>query len=147
MFLDTKELMDKEIYLQLDRTIEGNTDKGYVPAYFFKICRRSDGIELGDCDLRIGHHINTEIGGNIGYSIHETYRSHYYAGKACLLLFELARKHGLDTLIITCDPDNIPSRKTCEYSGANLLKIIDVPQWHPMYKDGKRKTCRYEVKL
>lgn len=36
MFLDTKELMDKEIYLQLDRTIEGNTDKGYVPAYLLK---------------------------------------------------------------------------------------------------------------
>ncbi|OZV13485.1 tagatose-bisphosphate aldolase [Tissierella sp. P1] len=147
MFLDTKELMDQEIYLQLYRIVDADVDKRYVPAYFFKICRRSDGVELGDCDLRIGHNINTEFGGNIGYTIHELYRGHYYAGKACLMLFELARKHGLDTLIITCDPDNIASRKTCEYCGANLLEIVDVPQWHPMYKDGKRKTCRYEIRL
>lgn len=147
MFLDIKGLMDQEIYLQLDRTVDANIDKGYVPAYYFKICRRSDRVELGYCDLRIGHNINTVFGGNIGYDIHEPYRGHHYAGKACLLLFELARKHGLDTLIITCDPNNIASKKTCEYCGAIFWEIVDVPQCHQMYKDGRRKTCRYEVRL
>lgn len=147
IFLDTEQLMSQEIYLELDRTADGNIDKGYVPAYYFKICRRLDGVEIGYCDLRIGHNINTKFGGNIGYYIYEQYRGHHYARKACLLLFELARKHGLDTLIITCDPDNIASKKTCEYTGAKLLEIVDVPEWHQMYKDGKKRTCRYEIRL
>ncbi|MSU00347.1 GNAT family N-acetyltransferase [Tissierella pigra] len=147
MFQDTGDLMDQEIFLQLNRTVDANADKRYVPAYIFRICRCSDGIEVGECDLRVGHNINTRFGGNIGYTIHEPYRGNHYAGKACLLLFKLARRHGLDTVIITCDPDNTASRKTCEYCGANLLEIVDVPDWHPMYKDGSRKTCRYEVKL
>lgn len=147
MFLDTKELMDEDIYLELYRAADGNIHKGYVPAYYFKICRISDNVELGHCDLRVGHNINTEMGGNIGYEIHADYRGHGYASKACLLLFKLARKHILDHLIITCDPENIASRKTCEYSGAELLEIIDVPEWHDMYKEGRRKTCQYEVRL
>jgi len=30
---------------------------------------------------------------------------HHYAAKACIILKSLARKHGMDKLIITCNPD------------------------------------------
>ena len=61
---------------------------------------------MGKIDLRIGHNGNVYYGGNIGYSVDKKYRGHHYAGKACLLLFELAKKHHMDYLIITCVPDN-----------------------------------------
>lgn len=147
MFLDTRDLRNDEIYLYLYRTLDENKEKGYVPAYYFKIIRCEDDTEIGQCDLRIGHNDNTKYGGNIGYEIYEVFRGNHYAAKACKLLFTLAKKHKMKELIITCASDNIASRKTCEYAGAKFLGIIDVPEWHELYKDGQRKTCQYLVRL
>lgn len=147
MFLDTRDLRNEEIYLYLYRTLDENKDKGYVPAYHFKIIRCEDDIEIGQCGLRVGHNDNTKYGGNIGYEIYEAFRGNHYAAKACKLLFTLAKKHNMKELIITCASDNIASRKTCEYAGAKFLGIIDVPEWHELYKDGQRKTCQYIVRL
>ena len=36
------------------------------------------------------------------------------------LLLPLARRHGLQTVWITCNPDNWASRRTCELAGAEL---------------------------
>ncbi|HHV94048.1 MAG TPA: GNAT family N-acetyltransferase [Firmicutes bacterium] len=147
MFLDTADLRDSEIYLHLERTADEDKKKGYVPAYYFKIRRREDDAVVGQCDLRIGHNHNTKYGGNIGYEIYEPFRGNHYAAKACKLLFELARKHGMKEVVITCSPDNIASRKTCEYAGAEFEGIVDLPEWHELYKEGKRKTCRYIKRL
>lgn len=147
MFFDTTNLKNQEIYLKLYKTADENKEKGYVPAYYFEIVRCDDDIEVGKCDLRVGHNYNTKYGGNIGYEIFEPYRGNHYASKACKLLFLLARKHKMSNVIITCDPDNIASRKTCEYSGAELIEIINVPSWNEMYKIGRRKTCQYKVEL
>ena len=145
MFLDTGFLFNDEIQLRLERTAEGDPEKGWVPAYHFAVCDRQ-GRELGACDLRIGHNLNTYYGGNIGYSIHEAYRGHHYAGKACLLLFELAQKHGMDYLIITCNPDNYPSRKTCEYAGCRLVEIAQLPEDNDMrLEEGETEKCIYRI--
>lgn len=109
--------------------------------------RCADDMEVGQCDLRIGHNENTKYGGNIGYEIYEPFRGNHYAAKACKLLFLLAKKHKMDKLIITCAIENIASRKTCEYIGAELIGIIDVPEWHEIYKSGRKKTCQYIVML
>lgn len=147
LFFDTSDLKDQEIYLRLDKTADEDTEKGYVPAYYFTIIRCADDTEVGECDLRIGHNDNTKYAGNIGYEIIKDFRGNRYASKACKLLFLLARKHQMEEVIITCAPENIASRKTCEYSGAKLMGIIDVPSWHEMFKTGRRKTCQYVVKL
>lgn len=97
--------------------------------------------------MRVGHNDNTKFGGNIGYEIYEPFRGNNYASKACKLLFILAKKHKMDEVIITCSPENIASRKTCEYSGAKLKGIIDVPPWHEMFKTGRKKTCQYVINL
>lgn len=147
MFFDTTDLKNQEIYLSLYKTASENKDKGYVPAYYFKIIRCFDDTIVGECDLRVGHNDNTKFGGNIGYEIYESFRGNNYASKACKLLFILARKHKMDEVIITCSPENIASRKTCEYSGAKLKGIIDVPSWHEMFKTGRKKTCQYVINL
>ncbi len=147
MFFETCDLIDDEIRLHLVRTADENPDKDYVPAYYFKIIRLSDQSEIGQCDLRVGHNMNTFYGGNIGYRIREQYRGHHYAGKACLLLIKLARKHNLGHLLITCAPENVASQKTCPYCGAVLTQILDLPEWHELYRAGRRKSMQYKITL
>lgn len=100
MFFDTIDLRDKEIYLRLYKTADENIREGYVPAYHFKIVRRADDTEVGLCDLRIGHNDNTRYGGNIGYEVYKSFRGNRYSLKACKLLFLLAKKHGMDEVIL-----------------------------------------------
>ena len=147
MFLDTSFLGNDEIQLCLQKTVDGNVEKNWLPAYHFAICDKQ-GQEMGTCDLRIGHNLSTYYGGNIGYRIQEEYRGHHYAGKACLLLFELAKKHKMDHLIITCNPDNYASRKTCEYVGCHLVEIVELPEDNNMrLEDGETEKCIYQIEL
>ena len=145
-FFDTAFLRGKEIALKLVRTEEEDRERGWLPAYYFAICL-ADGTEVGNCELRVGYNVNTYYGGNIGYTVRPEHRGHRYAAKACGLLFLLARKHGMEYLIITCDPDNIASRKTCEYAGGSLEEIVDLPKDNEMYRAGARKKCIYRVRL
>ena len=146
MFIDTEFLKNSEIKLVLERTAEGNEEKGWVPAYHFAICNLA-GTKMGVCDLRLGHNDNLYYGGNIGYSIDEEYRGHHYAGKACLLLFELAKMHQLEYVIITCNPDNYASRKTCEYAGGELLEIVELPADNDMREKGETEKCVFKFLL
>lgn len=146
MFINTDFLKSDEITLVLEKTVDGNDEKGWVPAYHFAICN-DRGTKMGVCDLRIGHNDNLYYGGNIGYSVAEEYRGHHYAGKACLLLFELARKHDLKYLIITCNPDNCASRKTCEYAGGELLEIAELPEDSDMRDKGESEKCIFRFQL
>lgn len=143
MFVDTTFLKNEEIRLVLEKTVEGNEEKGWVPAYHFFICD-PNGTKMGTCDLRIGHNEKLYYGGNIGYCVDEAYRGNHYAGKACLLLLELARKHGMEYLIITCNPDNHASRKTCEYAKGTLLEITQLPIDNDMRNKGDTEKCIYK---
>lgn len=146
MFFDTQDLKDGEIVLKLLRTCEAQPEKNWVPAYYFDICL-PDGTVAGHCDLRVGHNEKTCIGGNIGYAVEPEHRGHHYAAKACALLFRLARKHGMDFLIITCMPDNIASARTCEIAGGQFVEIAPIPEDNKMYAEGKRfaKVYRFDL--
>ncbi len=146
MFFDTTFLKSDEIQLLLEKTVEGNEEKGWVPAYHFAICNL-EGTKMGTCDLRLGHNDKLYYGGNIGYRVEEPYRGHHYAGKACLLLFELAKKHELEYLIITCNPDNYLSRKTCEYAGGKLLEVVELPPDSDMRERGETEKCIFRFEL
>lgn len=146
MFINTGFLKDNEIQLILEKTADGNDKKKWVPAYYFAICNNK-GIKMGTCDLRIGHNDKLYYGGNIGYRIYEKYRGNHYTGKACQLLFKLAKKHGLQYLIITCNPDNYASRKTCEYAGGGLLEITRIPEDNDMRDKGETRKCIYKFTL
>lgn len=147
MFLDTSFLRNEELQLMLEKTVEADGKRGWLPAYHFAICDKI-GVKMGGCDLRIGHNENVYYGGNIGYRVERPYRGHHYAGKACLLLFDLARRHGMEYLIITCNPDNWASRKTCEYVGGVLLEVVELPEDNGMrVEDGELAKCIYRVEL
>lgn len=146
MFLDTAFLKNAEIQLLLEKTVDGGEERNWVPAYHFSI-NNLNGIRMGVCDLRIGYNDNLYYGGHIGYRVFPEYRGHHYAGKACLLLFQLARKHSMNYLYITCNPDNFASRKTCEYAGGKLLEIVELPEGNDMRDDGEFEKCIYQFTL
>ena len=118
-----------------------------MPAYVFYICDL-EGTILGACDLRIGHNENTFYGGNIGYQVLEEYRGNHYAAKATKLLFDLARKHNMEYLYISCNPDNLASRKTCERLGGEFLGIFILPENNEMRTlMGETHKCVYKYLL
>ncbi len=146
-FLDTAFLCSERIRLVLDHTAEARPAAGRFPAYHFQICSPA-GEKMGDCSLRLGHNENTYYGGNIGYGVDEAYRGHRYAAEACRLLFTLAKKHGLGYLLITCDPDNLPSRRTCERLGGELLEIAALPADNDIrLKNGPERVCVFRFDL
>jgi tagatose 1,6-diphosphate aldolase len=59
----------------------------------------------------------------------------------------LLKTHGINPLWITCNPDNMPSRRTCEILGAELIEIVDLPTDTEMYRYGERRKCRYRLEL
>ena len=146
-FLDTSDLKTEEIELRLEHTFSGDPVRNWVPAYYFDILDHT-GQKVGICDLRIGHNEGLYYGGNIGYAVDEPYRGHHFAAKACKLLFELARWHELGYLIITTQPTNQPSRRTCELLGGRLLEIAELPADNDLrVNDGHTHECIYRFEL
>ncbi|HEY7089346.1 MAG TPA: GNAT family N-acetyltransferase [Tepidisphaeraceae bacterium] len=125
--------------------------RGWVPCYFFWMHLHSNPqpppIEIaGGISLRVGHNTELEMyGGHIGYGVYPPARGHHYAERACRLLLPLARHHDMRRLWITCNPDNVPSRRTCERLGCKLVEIVPVPPTHPLYQRGDREKCRYYI--
>jgi tagatose 1,6-diphosphate aldolase len=102
----------------------------------------------GGIGLRIGDSLNiVNLIGHIGYHVYPPVRGRHLAERACRLLLPLARRHGIKTLWITCNPDNLASRQTCLRLGATLADILPVPPDHELYARGEREKCRYRLEL
>lgn len=137
-------ITDNEIDLILSETKEQDDEKGYVPSYHFLIKRHNEKAVAGLIELRIGFNENIHYGGNIGFSIYEDFRGNYYAAKACLLLKALAKAHHMHTLRITCDVNNIASKKTIETIGGTYLGDVDLPSDNDMFKEGIKTVSLYD---
>lgn len=146
-FFSTDDLKNDEIYLKLNSIKTANIDNKLVPLYYFNIYRIKDNTAVGFCDLRVGYNEILYYAGNIGYKIYKEYRGNHYALKSVKLLFKLARKYEMDKIIITCNPDNISSIKTCEYLNGQLKEITKLPINSAMYKKGERRKCIYIIKI
>ncbi|WP_428938060.1 GNAT family N-acetyltransferase [Fontivita pretiosa] len=145
----------------------GDPQKGYVPSYHFWMRLRAvkatelNGAPLprwgqaqppieiaGGITLRVGNTPDIQMYvGHIGYGVYPPARGHHYAERACRLIFPLARAHGLRRLWITTNPDNWPSRRTCERLGCRLAEIVPLPHDHPLYQKGEKFKCRYWLDL
>lgn len=125
---------------------------GKVPAYHFWM-RVSDAAGLpirivGGLALRVGQNQELELySGHIGYHVYPPARGRHYAERACRLIFPLVQRHRVKPLWITCNPDNLPSRRTCERLGGKLIDIVDIPADHPFYAQGERQKCRFRFDL
>ena len=128
----------------------GNAATGRCPTYHFWM-RLNDASPLriaGGIGLRIGDG-ETELRytGHIGYNVYPPVRGRRLAERASRLLLPLAHRHGLKSAWITCNPDNLASRKTAERLGAVLVETVPVPVGHELYQRGEREKCRFRIDL
>lgn len=144
-FIEVPELADDEIELICIEKTPAIPEKKFVPAYSFEI--RRDGQKIGAISLRIGYTEGLYYGGNIGYGIDENFRGHNYAMKACKLLAPVIKAHGMTKILITNNNTNIASKRTCEKLAAKLLRVARLPEWHDLYKMGRRFSNIFEWDL
>jgi len=148
IFLSPGLLRDDDLELRLRHNAPGDDERGWVPAYFFDMYRDGYAEKVGGIDLRIGNPPSIRLyGGHVGYDVNPEHRGHHFAARAVRLLFDLARRHEMQVLWITCNPDNWASRRTCELAGGTLVEIVDLPPDNDMYRDGERQKCRYRFDL
>ncbi|MEU4604312.1 GNAT family N-acetyltransferase [Kribbella sp. NPDC023972] len=81
-----------------------------------------DGIEwLGR--LAIRHRLTPallELGGHIGYVVRPSARRRGYASEMLAQSLPIAAGLGIDPALLTCDTDNIPSRRVIQAAGGEL---------------------------
>lgn len=122
--------------------------KHHLMAYHFGMHLDGGAEIVGDLDFRVGddHDLKLYLG-QIGYGVDYDYRGRGLAARSLRLLLPLARRQGMQELWITCDPDNIASRLTCERVGAQLHEVVHIPTRHALFALGFRQKCRYRLNL
>jgi predicted acetyltransferase len=135
-------LRDGELQLELVEFVSHPIH--LVPTYHFRMV--ASGEEAGTINLRLGWDENLVLyAGHIGYGVHEAFRGRRYAARSVTLLKPLARRHGFEEIWITCDPENVASRRSCELAGAQFVEVVDLPETSVYYTRGIRKKCRYRL--
>ncbi len=147
-FIRLGKLVDGDLELVVLGKRPADPVKKHVPSYEFEMRRVGTQTRIGRIRLRIGRtkHL-VRCAGQVGYGVHKRYRGHRYAARSCRLLLPLARAHGLKTLWITCPPNNIASRRTCELAGGRYVETVRIPKGTEMYQKGMRFVRRYRFDL
>lgn len=73
--------------------------------------------------LSIRHRLNDRlrvIGGHIGYDVRPSARRRGHATAMLRVALPLARELGIESALVTCDTDNVASRKVIEAAGGVL---------------------------
>ena len=109
--------------------------EGFVPSTF--LVAEVDGALVGRVSLR--HELNEFLlreGGHVGYAVRPAHRGHGYARRMLAAGLDLLRARGVDRVLVTCDDDNLASRRTIEACGGELEDV---------HRDGDRATRRYWI--
>lgn len=138
-------LVSGAVSLRFQEIFHGAPSFGLVPAYRFAIV--AGGVDVGTFGFRVGDTDHVRLtAGHIGYNVDEPHRGHGYARLACLAAAPLVVQF-YDEVIITCDPDNLPSIRTIERLGATFIDEVPVPPDDPHYIRGSRFKRRYVWRL
>jgi predicted acetyltransferase len=116
---------------------------GFGREQIWRITLHDSRGEIGQISYRNGESRCIYYFGHIGYHIDEPYRGHHYARRACLLLRDEILLGGKQSAVITCDPDNGPSRQTCIRLGCLFEGETDVPEDLQKKYDISARKCRY----
>jgi predicted acetyltransferase len=112
-------------FLEVMRQAETEPLAGMAPATQYWMIVPGVGY-AGDLSLR--HRLNDSLrryGGHIGYTIRPSQRGKGYGKLLCKLGIEAARQRGIGAILITCDDDNLASRRIIEANGGRLCDTID----------------------
>lgn len=134
---------DDRIALLLSDRSETDPSMGITDSWVFDIYELASRRRVGYVSLRIGESAYLYYLGHIGYRVDEPFRGHGYAGRACRLLLPLLRQMGMNSVVITNNTENTPSRRTCEKLGCELESIVPVPAGYRYACMGATEKCRY----
>lgn len=119
-----------EVLRELSRYEPGNElPEGFVHSEYLWLVNGDE--YLGRVSIR--HTLNErlrEFGGHIGYEIRPSARRQGNAALALKLALERCRELGIERALVTCDVDNLGSRRTIEKNGGELEGEFEVPQYH-----------------
>lgn len=99
---------------------------------------------IGEIDIR--HRLNKKlkvVGGHIGYSIRPSKWNKGYGTKMLALGLKKCRQMGLQKVMITCDEDNMGSRRVIEKNGGIYKKSVKA-DW---YENGNKPLRQYWVTI
>jgi len=116
---------------------------GFGREQIWRITLHNHRGEIGQISYRNGESRCIYYFGHIGYHIDEPFRGHHYARRACKLLETEIRISGKNSAVITCDPDNQPSQKTCIGLGCLFEGITEVPEDVRKKYEISPVKCRY----
>lgn len=102
-----------------------------LPLYVFNLVN-DDGMHVGQYHFAPGSPEAVGEIGNAGGYVDAAYRNRGHSKEAIKALGELARRHGMDSFIITCPKDNAAARKALDQVGVELAN-----------RDSK--LCYYEI--
>lgn len=80
--------------------------------------------------ISIRHELTEElrqVGGHIGYEIRPSRRRRSYGRTILALALPRAKALGLQCALVTCDADNIGSKKIIEHNGGKLESTVAIP--------------------
>jgi predicted acetyltransferase len=86
-----------------------------------------DGAVVGRSSIRF--ELNDSLlveGGHIGYAVRPQYRQRGHATEILRQSLVVARANGVGRALVTCDDDNLGSRKAIEANGGVLENIVEV---------------------
>lgn len=152
-FFDPGPLSDGVIDVMLKEREPANPQHSYVPQYHFWITLHGSADRAGALRLRVGTPKQLFFPGHIGYEVDPAHRGRHFAERSCRLILPVVSAHHLSSVVLTCRPDNLASRRTMERLGAKLLGQFEVPPTHEMYPKYVRKEgagapiLRYEWRL
>ena len=118
-----------EVFVERERShAEGkNQPEGYVPQTEFWLVDGGEYIGRVSVRARLNEHL-LQIGGHIGYNIRPSKGGKGYGNKILELALLKAKEMEIEKVRITCDVDNVASRKIIEKNGGVLDSEIPNPE-------------------
>ena len=139
------DLIDGDLMLRLKEILPELPDNKQVLTYKFLMISIEKQV-MGGINLRIGSTDDLVFyRGHVGFTVLPEFQGKHYEARSLKLVLPVAGQLGINPVWITCNPDNIASRRTCQFAGAEFIDIVRLPPKHYLYKRGEREKCRYRI--
>lgn len=113
---------------KLESRRNGDEFTEYVPQHTFWLVEGERFIGFINVRTRLTEKL-ARIGGHIGYEVRPSARGRGYASQMLGLALSEARTLGVERVLITCDEENIGSRKVIENNGGRAPERATIPDW------------------
>lgn len=128
LFERFRKYFQKKPFEEFVKTIKGyaegkNLQPGYVPETTYWLISKGEYIGRLSIRHRLTEHLLKE-GGHIGYEIRPSKRKKGYGKEILKLGLEKAKKLGLKKVLVTCNKDNIASKKIILKNGGVFENMI-----------------------